>query len=412
MGKTKPTQKAPNSAGSSTNRRTGSIAKRPKVNLMKKFLTAVPGEHNHKVGANIFDMLSTDSEIDEEKRCTTKARRPPPIIVTKTDGDIKDLLATIGISKFSLKFISIGIKVFLEDDNDYNKVSSALKEKSLEFFTHSTKDNKVLKVVLSGLPNLPIETIKEELALLNISPREVFLMSSRNPSVHRALYLLHLNASELTMQDLNKVKTIYHTVVKWNKYMPKSRGPTQCRNCSMYGHGTQNCHRKPSCMLCASSAHNQTNCPLKNLDKDTAPVYKCSFCINHNITPTNHRASDPSCPGKIVYTESRKRSSTFQRNAKSNQTKSTINVINKKAFVDAPIPAPLTRTFSSVTSGFTDYMNQEKSNTGSDQNETDESLFSTAELLQIFTSAINQIKNCKTKLDQIQVIANLISHVI
>lgn len=408
MGRSKHNSKATNVIGSSTIRKTGAIAKRPKVNMMRKFLATVPGERNLKIGGNIFDRLSVDSGHETTKQPTTnKLNRPPPLIVTGNSGNIKEQLTTIGISKYSLKVMSIGIKNFLENDDDFNKVNSILKDKEVEFFTHSTKGAKALKVVLSGLPNIPIETLKEELALLNITPKDIFLMSTRNPNPHRALYLVHLNNNEITLNDLSKIKTVCHTIVKWNKYIPNSRGPTQCRNCCMYGHGTQNCYRKPTCSLCASNAHNQTNCPLKNMDKDTTPIYKCSYCINNNITPVNHRASDASCPGRSIYTESRKRSTMLQRNIKPTETK--FRTSDKKVYVDAPIPPPLTQTFSSVITGATGHATRDENDTSSHPND---SLFSTADLLQIFTSAINRIKNCRTKLDQIQVIADLISHAI
>ncbi len=416
MGKAKASSRKTNDLGSSGGPRSGCIRKRPKANTLRKFLTTMPGEHNLKTGVNIYEQLQSDSAVKNNKQqqptINNKTYRPPPLIVTGNNNGVKDLLNVNGINKFNLKIISIGTKIFLENDDDFNKVHDALKSQAIEFFTHSTKGQKVLKVVLSGLPELPTKVIQDELALLNIYPTQISIMTTRKPNPHRALYLLHLNSNEMTLQDLNKVKAVYHTIVKWNKYKPNFRGPTQCRNCSMYGHGTQNCHRKPICNLCASSDHNQSNCPLRSLDKDSSPVYKCSYCARNNYTPINHRASDPNCPGRRAYTDSRKQSANHQ-NAKRQPIQSTESQPKKRTFIDAPAPVPLTSTFSNIVSNIQKDSNHARNDTDDKNGEhQSESLFSTSELLQIFTNAIGQIRNCRTKLDQIQVIASLISHAI
>lgn len=415
MGKSKGSSRKTNDLGSTGGPRSGSIRKRPKPNMLRKFLTVMPGEHNLKTGVNIFEQLQSDNAVRNNKQqqpTTSKTYRPPPLIVTGNNNGVKDLLTANGINKFNLKIMSIGTKIFLENDDDFNKVHDALKSQAIEFFTHATKGQKILKVVLSGLPELPTKVIQDELALLNIIPTQISIMTTRKPNPHRALYLLHLHCNETTLQDLNKVKAVYHTIVKWNKYKPNFRGPTQCRNCSMYGHGTQNCHRKPICSMCASSDHNQSNCPLKNLDKESSPVYKCSYCASKNITPMNHRASDPNCPGRRAYTDLRKQS-VNQQNAKRKPIQSVASQPNKLMFVNAPAPVPLTSTFSSIVSNIQKDNNHVR-NDIDDKNgdHHSESLFSTSELLQIFTNAIGQIRNCRTKLDQIQVIASLISHAI
>lgn len=195
------------------------------------------------------------------------------------------------------------------------------------------------------------------------------------------------------------------------KYRPSFKGPTICRNCSMFGHGTQHCHRKPSCSLCASSDHNQSICPLKILGKDTIPVFKCPYCTRNNFQPVNHRASDPSCPGRKAYADSRKQVISRQQKTKATEA-SKCHQTNNKVYMDAPLPAALTHTFSSVVSKKITQRIPEPANPTPATDNTDENLFSTAELFQIFTNTIGEIRKCKTKLDQIQIIANLISYVI
>lgn len=370
------------------------------------FFSSVPTVHNLKQGVNIFNQLKINEKEKQDPQqtktnVTNVSPKIPPIVVTDKQHDMKKILTDIGVEKFNLKLISIGTKIFIENDDDATKVTNYLKEKNVEFFSHAPRNRKISKVVLSGLPVIPIETINSELEALNVHPTLIIHMNTRNPDPHRALYLLHLN-EDISFHDIQKIKSIYHTMVKWAKYRPRVQGPTQCRNCSMYGHGTQNCHRKSVCTLCASNSHNQQNCPLKSLDKATTPVYKCSYCVKHNQQPVNHRASDPVCPGRQAYLNTRM-STLNQQRIKGYRPKAYENTKSNPAFVPAPMPAPLARTFSSVAAD--GIMNDQTDSQSED-------LFTTSELLDIFKSAISRIKNCKSKLDQIQVIADLINYVI
>lgn len=234
-------------------------------------------------------------------------------------------------------------------------------------------------------------------------------MKTKNPNPHRALYLIHLNGNETAFQDVQKIKSIYHTIVKWSKYNPGSRGPTQCRNCSMYGHGTQNCCRKSICTLCASTDHNQLSCSLKLLAKVASPVFKCSYCTQNNIQPSNHRASDINCPGRKIYMDLRKSSTTKYQKRKAQQQENHKNQSKRDRYVPAPSPPPLTQSYRNVLSNSNEHQAQQNC---TNDNNANEDLFSTADLFKIFSNAIQDIRNCRSKLDQIQVIANLINHVL
>lgn len=72
----------------------------------------------------------------------------------------------------------------------------------------------------------------------------------------------------------------------------------------------------------------------------------------------------------------------------------------------APNPPPLQRSFRDVVA---QNVNKQSTNENISSNED---MFSTAELFRILTLAIEQIRNCRSKLDQIQVISSLLSHVV
>lgn len=392
--------------------KTGKQNTRKKVKrLGKNSIQTYLRPHNLK-DENIYNCLNVENpkNIKEKaKQPEKKPSKPQPVIVTDKNCRIDNILSEIGIEKFNCKIMSIGSKVFLDNDNDFIKFSSYLVNKHIEHFTYASKDKKVCKVVLSGLPTLPTEMVAADLALLNIKPDQIIQMTTKVHNPHRALYLIHLNGNETTFQDVQKIKSICHTIVKWSMFKPRFKGPTQCRNCGMYGHGTRNCHRKSACSLCASCEHNQFDCPLKQLPKDASPVFKCSYCTSNKLQPTNHRASDPSCPARNVYIGARNSIASKHGNNRNETTKTASRRHIVVQSVPAPIPPPLKHSFRDVVASSE---NENKQSTTTENLGTNEDMFSTAELFQIFTSAIEQIRNCRSKLDQIQVISNLLSHVV
>lgn len=104
--------------------------------------------------------------------------------------------------------------------------------------------------------------------------------------------------------------------------------------------------------------------------------------------------------------------------SKARNTKpAVINSTNTKTIRQtrpAPIPPVLTRQYSDVI------RNELNCNTDTPftRNSTNDSstgnaqLFSTAEIMKIFTTALGDLNKCKTKGDQLLVIMNLLNHVV
>lgn len=389
------------SQSSSAKRSAPGKVKRLNVKTINSFF---PAQHNLKLDENIYKCLDnkkTSGKRDKPKE--KKVRKPPPLILTDKTFQIGQFITQNYVTKFNIKFLSIGTKVFFENDNDLLKISNALKQANIDFFTYNSKDNKTYKVVLAGLPEVPIELIKEELQ----SPAQIIQVTLRNPDPHKALYLVHLNGKEYTFQDIQRVKSICHTL-KWSKYKPIARNITQCRNCTMYGHGSRNCFRKPVCSQCASNEHTQQNCPLNKLNNDSAPVYKCSYCTSKNLQAVNHRANDANCPGRKAYIDARENASQRQRAKETQSAPGQRKNQNQQWYTPAPNPPPLSRSFKD---GVVNNAGEGAANVSCTGNANDD-LFTTAELLRIFMKAAGELKNCKSKLDQIQVITNLLSYAV
>lgn len=105
-------------------------------------------------------------------------------------------------------------------------------------------------------------------------------MNLKSPkSAYHALYIVLVDKSMI--DDLLKIKYLLHAVVKLRKYIQPHRGPIQCSNCHLHGHGERNCHLKSRCPNCGEE-HKITDC--------TTEVPKC---CNYN---GNHQATAKDCP--------------------------------------------------------------------------------------------------------------------
>lgn len=370
-------------------------------------------QHNLKQNTNIYDELLKPTRKDKAGQLPPpKPKKPknisrPPPIITDMSTKIDEVLKSLQIDKYQCKIMSIGTKVFLEKAEDHAKLYSSLKQSSIEHYTFSDRNSKPLKVVLSGLPCIPTDDVTEELKQLNITPINVYQMTTRTPNPHRALFLLHLKHDEVSMNDLNKINTICHTRVSWAPYRPSKRGPTQCNKCSMYGHGARNCGRKAVCFHCASNEHDTKTCPLKQdiSSHESNIVYKCHYCISHGLLPMNHRANDKSCPGRQRYVDIKQVSNSSRRGA----PVPTRQNLPKQHIGQHDLPRRVVQPGVSFSNVLTGNVTADNNTNGGSESE---SLFNTAELFNIFSKAINDMRKCKNKLDQLQVIASLLSHAV
>jgi hypothetical protein len=93
-----------------------------------------------------------------------------------------------------------------------------------------------MRVVLIGLPKLLSDDIKSELKEKNIIPDDIKAMNIRKGRYEdHTNYILYFKKGAHTIFKLREIKTIFNIVVRWNYYISKKHGPTQCRRCQMWG---------------------------------------------------------------------------------------------------------------------------------------------------------------------------------
>lgn len=333
-----------------------------------------------------------------------KVMKPPPVKITDDKlnvTNIKAFMTALDISAFQAKGMSIGIKVELNKPEDHEKLITNLKSKHIAFFTHGAQDQKLFKVVLSGLPKMDTGVIIDELKQFNIVPTAVTELSTKNENQSHCLYLVQLPKTDVTLGQLHKIRAIGHLIVKWKPFKPRYKGPTQCRRCAMLGHGAQNCHRKEACLVCASTDHVADNCPSKN-ETSGAFVYKCFNCVSKKYKDINHKANDPNCPCRAEYLEIRNKINhrNTVRNGRKNQNNNTFN-LEQANFPNLSRNTEFAASNLSIGPTYAERLKTPSSNAG---------LYSMEDLAEILYQTVDDLMACTNKAQQVKVLFKLLSN--
>lgn len=413
--------------------------------------------------SNKFQSLAdTDMDFDNSPGPSTSNQTPavkkakiPPIVVTQGDFD-STVINELNLSDITFKFISLGLKLSFDSKDSYDKCIDFLNQNNIEFFTHRLKNN-IFKVILSGLPQVNSDDIKSELnTKYNINVVDVRELQTSYFNKNSRLYLISFENSEINLTQLRQIKAVNHTIVKWLRFSPKFKGPTQCRRCLMFGHGAENCHRSISCMFCASSEHLGDQCTFNNVPVGQLVKYICGNCKSRGLQ-TNHKANDPNCPCKLEYqnirnhvrvrnsnqsnrsgqlnqnnhqsiqhnqSRSNSNQSNHQGQPRSNQKRLNANApafsLNQNQFPTLPeyhrhSTNPMTESRNSYTNAT---KNRQESATSSFDfqnsyaNVSKNQLLSADEFFNIFEDALTKFYQCQSQADQFALIASLLRRAI
>lgn len=363
---------------------------------------------------NSFNLLSEDEDISD-KEPAIKRDKIMPVIVTDVDKDLHTIITDLQID-CDIKITSAGNKIFAKTSEDNGKIIAALDSLKINYFSHPNKVNKSFKLILCGLPVVETKDITDSLsATYNITPTKITMF---NTNATTKLYLCYFEKSEnVDVKTVTAIKSVYHHIISWKKFKPKNRGPTQCYKCCMYGHGISCCKRFAVCMLCSGN-HVTKSCT--NITRDTInPHFKCFNCLSAKLQH-DHKANDLDCPFRAKYIAAieKARDKNQQRHVSrmtAQNPHATRALNNDGPFLIAPTPPPLTLSFAQAASRAPiniqpNRHNTESSSTNTYQEDANNDLWSISEVTQLLLKSINELKLCKSKLDQLTVIANLLQH--
>lgn len=337
-------------------------------------------------------LTDNESEIDMgSPNVNVKRIKTPPIVITDMAfNDIKKIMNDASIVNYHVKYISMGIKILTETIDDYRVIINLLKSKQVQYYTHDVQAEKLTKFVLSGLPNLPVEEVKAGLSANNIVFVDVKQMKTKNLNKNHALYLVYFTSKSVKLNELRAIKYVLNIVVNWKPYISARNGPTQCNNCQLYGHGSRNCAQQSRCAKCGGKHH--TSACTRELEH---PI--CCLCKEA------HSSRDRNCPKRVNYIQMKLSHSTKNNNkapsSKQTSTRQPAFQVTHEQF--PPLKASNNRNWANWSS------QDPNESTNSSPVINNGSLFSTQELLDLTKELILGLKNCRTKIDQFEVITQL-----
>lgn len=313
-------------------------------------------------------------------------KKPPPITVPDmTATNIKAHIHSSGITNYTLRNKSIGVSIYTDTIENYKKIMTTLNNTQTGYFSHPTRDQQYQKFLLSGLCKTNKEELTLELAALNIKPVNIVeITPKRSRYSDDVLYILYFNKGQYKLEDLEKVRAVDHQIVHWSKYYARKNGPTQCRNCQMFGHGTSHCYRPSKCMKCGGQ-HHTSKCP-----DETGAIKKCANCS------LNHEANAKECKVRTEYIQIKERS--IQKYSKKHDKPKRYT-----EYIPAPTRPPLLDGWANIVKGST--VPKETQNERIPINA--EELFSTETMFTMLIDMIEALKNCKTKNEQIMAVSKV-----
>lgn len=366
--------------------------------------------------SNSFESLSdatntgaSASTSEPNKKLSTKQKVfiPPFVIVGATDYSIAiNIVWKHAKDNYTVKYMSIGTKVQVNNITVYKAINDELITLGIRFFTHDLDELKINKFVISGLPCINVCEIEQSLQQQNVkclNVQQVLVKQARFES--ECIYIVSFDANITSLAELSKIKYVNHVSVKWSTHKNIKKGPTQCRNCFMYGHGMRNCHLPKKCSKCGSTDHSLALCDVQD---ENLSCVNCKGKHEANSADCKHRNDFIAMRQKL----SSKRNSTFKKPNNGftrskdadkefpDTLKNSRQVVsNTWSFNNRPasevrslIPKQADRAHSAVVSGSTPKSYREAV------------LFSAEEIIMITKEVFAGLAQCQTKEDQLGVI--------
>lgn len=359
--------------------------------------------------SNKFAGLSGKGQVEEPKENEVKQRKEklPPFYVRQSTATINFRAGLIELIKSgkiqaNIRLSQDGFKVLVQTREHYQAVKDYLAANKAEYFTHDIAVDKPYKIVLRGLYDMAVEDLAAELKRMKLDVLAVHKMSRRNKDIkyRDQLYLLHLAKGSTTLPELKAIRAVFNIIVSWERYKPVHRDVTQCFNCLDFGHGGKNCHLKRRCAKCGGDEHITSECMQDSLVK----------CLNCN---GEHSSTDRKCPKRAEFVKFRQQATTKnQPNRRKNPpalVEQNFPPLPPRHPVPDLKPLPLDPRLRAAMNPSPPGFNQEPRPIQEPTVEgKDNDLYTPTELLKIFQQMSAELRGCKTKNQQIEVLTSFV----
>lgn len=218
-----------------------------------------------------------------------KVKPPPPIFLRQKEKweAVSTACRMRGIIYTHARSTKDGIKVQVPTPSDHRKLTAFLRDQRIGFHTYALEDERLLRVVIRGLPvEITPDSIKADLCAQGFPVREVHRMYNGRTKTPFELVLVVLNLTPegKAIFDLKMVNNLSGLHVE----TPHRNGtPSQCHRCQLYGHSARNCFAQPRCVKCLGD-HGTADCTRT---RDTSEPPSCVLC-----GASGHTANYRGCP--------------------------------------------------------------------------------------------------------------------
>lgn len=336
---------------------------------------------------NFFAPLQTIDDEDNNEiviEPTVKVNIPPITILKCKIEQLHEVCRILKINDYSIRKISIGLKLFCSNKEDFNNVCENLTKKfELEYFTYAAKNEKPYKAVLLGLDKKDPSVIKAHLLDMGLKVMDVKIVTrGRDSNNEQIIFIVYFVKKSITLRELRQKYSVMNYIkVRWEYQKPNKSKLTQCYNCQMFGHGSSRCMVKTFCARCAGN-HKTTECE--------ATIVKCANCNGP------HKAMSPDCPSRETFNQMRLRAqpkSIVQKSQHYN-TKTNYNTNFPNTLNQGEIPNTSRRDNNLPYSH-------------NFNNNSNNNLFSFEELKNLTFELISNLRKCKSREEQFEVVTNL-----
>lgn len=218
--------------------------------------------------SNEYEMLSDIDDNTEDVQVTkTKNDKCAPIVIVNSNVTAVQNMCNeiIKSKKFEISLMSIGIKVQINNKDEFTAFENMLKDENIQSFKYYTHKNKPKRFVLLGLHKVKIDELKEYLEMHEIHPDTIEAIQLKRKlfmDEGQIMYKLLFRNHHTTLAELRQVRHIFNIKIKWDYYRSNNTIIPQCTRCLIPGHSSENCNMSPRCVVCAES-HESSKCPKR-----------------------------------------------------------------------------------------------------------------------------------------------------
>jgi hypothetical protein len=282
--------------------------------------TARPSKEAAKTPTTSHNRFERLPEVTGSK----KSRVPPVIMeITGTHQQTIELIKSItSSSSFVLRYTGRGnVSITCASLELRATLMEGLKGRRA-FHTFTSDDDKTVKSVLRGLPEIPSEEIAADITNQGLKVVKVTAMTSKAQQQQGGskLYLVQF-AAGTTAAAIRSIRYVCFTKAILERYR-NNKSLTQCYRCQLYGHAAKNCQRAPRCVKCPEN-HATSDCPKK--DRETPA--KCTGCGG------DHPANFSQCPRRMEYAEIAKKRQQRSSPVKQQKSPAATHTAPQRSFI-------------------------------------------------------------------------------